>query len=146
MFFLSAVKREEVALLDIFLHKISKVPALIEVMRPYIVKKEAFDALTKVHTKTIVEAADSIYDILSHNASLQNEFLFLMKLSQHAPDLQKHEYFLYIRDFIIRYERDMRARFSLMNAAIAHWNRFVRIKNMTLIGYILPGSVRAEIL
>jgi hypothetical protein len=146
IFFLSAVKREERALLDIFLRKISKVPALIEVMRPYIVKPEAFDPITRVHTMTIIESSDSLYDILAHNASLQNEFLFLMKLSQHAAGLQKHEYFLYIRDFIISYERDMKSKFLSMNQVIQNWNRFVRIKNMTLVGYLLPGSQRSSIM
>jgi hypothetical protein len=109
------------------------VPALIEVMRPFIAKKEAFDPIITVHTETMVSATDSLYDILSHNARLQNEFLFLMKLSMHAPVLQKHEYFLYIRDFIIGYERNMRARLAYMNHAIVAWNQFIHIKNLTLI-------------
>lgn len=146
IFFLLRVKKEERALLDIFLHKISKVPALIEVMRPFIVKKEAFDPLIEVHTETIISSTDSLYDILSHNARFQNEFLFLMKLSMHVPELQKHEYFLYIRDFIVQYERTMRARFTNMNQAISSWNQFVHIKNMTGIGYFLPGSDHSEVL
>lgn len=145
IFFLLRVKKEERTILDIFLHKISKVPALIEVMRPFIAKKEAFDPLIEVHTETMISSTDSLYDVLSHNARLQNEFLFLMKLSMYAPDLQKHEYFLYIRDFIIEYERTMRARFVHMNQAIADWNRFVHIKNMTGIGYLLPGSDHSEV-
>lgn len=140
------VKKEEAVLLGIFLKKISKVPALIEVMRPYIVKWEAFDAIILVHTETLIESSDSLYDILEHNARLQNEFLFLMKLSVHAPLLQKHEYFLYIRDFIIEYERVMKERFHSVNDTISDWNRFVHIKNATLIGYLLPGSLRAEII
>lgn len=129
--FLLRVKKEERAILDIFLHKVSKVPALIEVMRPFISKKEAFDPIIEVHTETMISSTDSLYDVLTHNARLQNEFLFLMKLSMHVPGLQKHEYFLYIRDFIIGYERSMRGRFVNMNQAIRLWNRFVHIKNMT---------------
>ena len=132
-------------MLAIFLQKISKVPALIEVMRPYVIKKEAFDPIIRVHTETLIESSDSLYDILSHNANLQNEFLFLMKLSVRIPELQKHEYFLYIRDFMVEYERSMRTRFSVMNTLICQWNQFVRIKNSTIIGYMLPGSQRAEI-
>lgn len=146
IFFLLRVKKEERAILEIFLHKISKVPALIEVMRPFIAKKEAFDPIIEVHTETMISSTDSLYDVLAHNARLQNEFLFLMKLSMHAPELQKHEYFLYIRDFIIEYERSMRWRFSSMNHAIAQWNKFVHIKNMTGIWYILPGKDHAEVM
>lgn len=144
--FARRVKVLEQGLLDVFLKKISKVPALIEVMRPYISKKEAFAPIIEVHTESMIASTDSLYDILSYNARLQNEFLFLMKLSVQVPELQKHEYFVYIRDFIIDYERAMRTRFASMNEAIRVWNEFVVIKNMTLLGYLLPGSVRPEIM
>ncbi len=115
-------------------------------MRPYVVKPEAFDPMIRVHTETLIESSDSLYDILEHNAKLQNEFLFLMKLSVRVPELQKHEYFLYIRDFMVDYERSMRMRFSLMNSAICNWNQFIRMKNATIIGLLLPGSKMAEII
>lgn len=131
MVFSNRVKDEEHALLILFLRKVSKVPALIEVMRPYIAKEEAFSPLISVHTESIIESNNSLYDVLEHNARIQNEFLFLMKLSVHSKELQKHEYFLYIRDFIIEYEKSMKLRFISMNHAIRLWNSFIRIKNAT---------------
>lgn len=144
--FSNRVKTEERALLILFLRKVSKIPALIEVMRPYVVKKEAFDSLIKVHTDSIIESSSSLYDVLEHNARIQNEFLFLMKLSVHSKDLQKHEYFLYIRDFIIDYETNMRHRFQSMNQAIRLWNSFVHIKNATGIWWFYPGKELAEVI
>jgi hypothetical protein len=144
-FFLSRVNSEEHALLVIFLRKISKVPALVEVMRPYIAKQEAFDPLIRVHMESMVESNNSLYDVLEHNAHVQNQFAFLMQLSVHSKSLQKHEYFIYIRDFILSYERDMRARFASMNSAIRLWNSFVRIKDATGIGWFLPGREMAEV-
>ena len=145
-FFSSRVKAEEHALLVLFLRKVSKVPALIEVMRPYVVKEEAFAPLIMVHTESIIESNNSLYDVLEHNARIQNEFLFLMKLSVHSKELQKHEYFLYIRDFIIEYEKNMKERFESMNQAIRLWNSFVRIKNATGLGWFYPGSEMAEVI
>ena len=146
MLFARRVKVLEQGVLEVFLRKVSKIPALIEVMRPYISKKEAFAPIIEVHTESMISSTDSLYDILSYNARLQNEFLFLMKLSVQVPELQKHEYFLYIRDFIIEYERTMRSRFAATNEAIHDWNHFITIKNMTGIGYLLPGSLRPEII
>jgi hypothetical protein len=122
------------------------VPALIEVMKPYIVKHEAFAPLIMVHTESIIESNSSLYDVLEHNARIQNEFLFLMRLSVHSKELQKHEYFLYIRDFIIDYEKSMKVRFESMNRAIKFWNSFVRIKNATGIGWFYPGKELAEVI
>lgn len=144
--FSNRVKQEEHALLVIFLRKVSKVPALIEVMRPYVVKQEAFAPLIAVHTESIIESNNSLYDVLEHNARIQNEFLFLMKLSVHSKDLQKHEYFLYIRDFIIEYEKNMKQRFVSMNSAIRYWNSFIRIKNATGIWWLFPGKELAEVI
>lgn len=88
----------------------------------------------------MIQENKSIYDILELNMELQNDFLFLMQLSVHIPALQKDEYFLYIRDFIIEYERLMRSHFSELNRMIRIWNIFISIKNATGIGYLLPGK------
>lgn len=140
------LQKEEYSIVDLFLKKTGKVPALVEVMRPYVDREEAFDLLIKVHTEIMIESTKSIYDILEHNMRLQDQFSFLMKLSMEIPGLQKHEYFVYIRDFIIQYERAMKSRFQNTNKAIAYWNRFVTIKNYTGIGFLLPGKIQPEII
>lgn len=140
------VKKEEQILLNIFIRKTGKIPGIIEVMRPYVASEKAFDSITWLHSKILVGNYDSIYDMLEDNGRLQNDFLFLMELSQRIRFLQKDEYFIYMRDFIVEYERDMRKRFLNINVAIKKWNRFVQIKNITLVWFLLPWVSRAEIL
>lgn len=111
-------------------------------MRPYVADESAFNAIIELHSQSMIHRYETIYDLLEHNAHIEHEFLFLMKLSMQIPSLQKDEYFLYIRDFIIGYERDMRTRFALFNTAVTNWNRFIYIKNITWIGYILPWSAQ----
>ncbi len=139
------VKALEKELLSLFIKKTSKIPALIEVMRPYVAKKESFDSIIRVHTEVMIQEFQSVYDILTHNARIQNDFLFLMQLSVHIPSLQKDEYFLYIRDFIIDYEKRMKWDFTRIQSAIEKWNWFIKIKNMTLVWYLLPGSLKQEL-
>lgn len=129
----------------IFLQKTSKIPALIEVMRPFVAKEEAFDSIIELHTEAMIQECHSIYDILGLNAKLQNDFLFLMQLSVRIPTLQKNEYFVYIRNFVIEYERMMRSHFSGLNKAIRYWNTFIKIKNMTVIGLLFPGEKHQEV-
>jgi hypothetical protein len=125
--------RQEGAVIVVFLAKISKIPALIEVMRPYVADPEAFSSIITLHSEAMIRRYDTLYDLLEQNARIEHEFSFLMKLSMQIPRLQKDEYFLYIRDFIIQYERDMRSHFSGVNTAVSHWNRFIMIKNMSVI-------------
>lgn len=130
--------REEGVILDIFVSKVSKIPALIEVMRPHVVDEKAFDDITRLHSESMIHRSETVYDLLEQNARIEHEFLFLLNLSMRIPSLQRHEYFVYIRDFIISYEREMRARFSLYNHAVDIWNVFILAKNYAIIGLILP--------
>ncbi len=139
------IRELERPLIWLFLEKVGKIPALIEVMRPYVDKKEAFRHIIHLHTEAMIQEYSSLYDILWLNAKIQNDFLFLMQLSVHIPRLQKDEYFVYIRDFIIEYEKTMHARFSELNTFLRYWNTFVKIKNMTGIWLLLPGSRRVQV-
>jgi hypothetical protein len=132
-------------MIDIFLQKIAKIPALIEVMRESVYDPKAFDTIISLHSESMIHEYDGIYLLLEHNARIQREFLFLMKLSVQIPELQKMEYFLYIRDFIISYEHLMYEGFGTYNNKIDLWNRFIRIKNYTLLGYLLPGKSKMRI-
>ncbi len=145
-FFLrSQIQRKEHKIVELFLAKIAKIPALIEVMRPYVVDDTAFATITSLHSETMVQRYVSIYDLLENNARIQNEFLFLMKLSMRIPELQKDEYFLYIRDFIIRAEKDIHASFIFFDTDIVRWNRFIKMKNTTLVGFFLPWGYKTTI-
>jgi hypothetical protein len=139
------LQKEESRILDIFLAKTSKIPALIEVMRPYVFDTNAFSAITKLHSESMIRRFTTIYDLLEHNARIQNEFLFLMKLSMQITTLQKDEYFVYIRDFIIDYERALHDDFALFNTQVKKWNTFVFLKNITGIGFFLPGKEKMPI-
>ena len=139
------VEFQERVLIDLFLGKIGKIPALIEVMRPYVAEEKAFDHIIKLHTQAMIQEFRTLYDILGLNGKIQNDFLFLMQLSVQIPKLQKDEYFVYIRDFVIEYEWKMRTYFLQINRALSYWNTFVRIKNLTGIGYFLPGTSRTKV-
>ena len=139
------VKLVEGRLLDLFLKKTSKIPALIEVMRPYVSKKESFTSIVELHTRIMIEEYRSLYDILGHNARMQRDLIFLMNLSMQIPELQKHEYFLYIRDFMVDYELQIRKLLKDVNRAIREYNTYIRMRNMTVVGKILPGDMRSEV-
>lgn len=82
---------------------------------------------------------------MEHNARINDQYSFLMKLSMAIPEIQKKPYFIYIRDYIIGYDRYMRSSIPEYNRLIRIWNRFIFIKNMTIIGYLLPGREQVEL-
>ncbi len=136
----SRLKSTESDIVNLFHEKVSKIPALIEVMRPFVYEERAFDLITSLHSEAMIHDYGGIYNLLEHNARIHDQFLFLLKLSVHIPRLQKDAYFLYIRDFIISYDRNMQSHFSQFNKTVRSWNRFILIKNSTIIGFLLPWS------
>ena len=93
----------------VFLEKIAKIPAVIEVMRPYVVDEHlAFDLITRLHSESIIHEYNSIPMLLEHNARINAQYSFLMRLSMAIPELQRDPYFIYIRDYVMSYDRMMR--------------------------------------
>jgi hypothetical protein len=130
----------------VFLQKIAKIPAVIEVMRPYVIDEHlSFDLMTGLHSESIIHEYTSVPMLLEHNARINDQYGFLMRLSMAIPELQRDVYFIYIREFVISYDRTIRSDLPAYNALIKKWNLFISIKNRTLIGYILPGREMVEI-
>lgn len=65
------VQKVENAMIGKFLLKVSKIPALIEVMRRFVADESAFDSLTKLHSTAMINKYESIYILLEHNARIQ---------------------------------------------------------------------------
>lgn len=140
------MKYSEDRVVDIFLEKISKVPAVIEVMRPHIVDdKKAFELITHLHSEAIIQVYDSIPMLMEQNAHINDQYWFLMRLSMAVPELQKNTYFIYIRDFVMSYDRMMKSELAVFNILVKKWNFFIKIKNWTIIGLVLPGKGKSEI-
>lgn len=140
------IKKSEQIIIDIFLQKIAKIPAVIEVMRPYVLDGGgAFDLMIRLHSESIIHDYTAIHILLEHNARINDQYSFLMKLSMAIPELQKNPYFLYIRDFVISYDRTMKSDLPQFNQLVKRWNIFIKIKNYSLIGFFYPGKERIEI-
>ncbi len=135
----------EERIVGLFQMKVAKIPAFIEVMRPHVADELAFSTMVWLHTESIIWLYKNVYDLLEQNARIKNQFLFLLKLSVHIPKLQKMSYFLYIRDFIIEYDREMQAELMIFNRIVGQYNLFVNIKNMTIIWLGLPGRKKMQI-
>ena len=140
------IRERESRVIDVFLHKITKIPAVIEVMRPHVVDEHlAFDLMTRLHSEAIIHVYDSIPMLLEHNARINDQYEFLMRLSMAIPALQRDAYFIYIREFVMGYDRTIRSELPTYDALIRQWNLFIAIKNWSVIGYLLPGRDRVGV-
>lgn len=140
------ISHSEDRVVDIFLEKISKIPAVIEVMRPHIVDdKKVFESITHLHSEAMIHEYGSIPMLMEQNVHINDQYWFLMRLSMAVPELQKNTYFIYIRDFVMSYDRMMKSELAVFNILVKKWNFFIKIKKWTIIGWVLPGKEKSEI-
>lgn len=129
----------EARIVGVFLHKIAKIPAVIEVMRPYVIDEHlSFDLMTELHSESIIHEYTSVPMLLEHNARINDQYGFLMRLSMAIPELQRDAYFIYIREYVMSYDRTLRSELPTYGTLVHRWNQFITIKNWTIIGYMLP--------
>lgn len=83
--------------------------------------------------------------LLEHNARINDQYGFLMRLSMAIPELQRDAYFIYIREFVMLYDHTLRSELPAYDILVRQWNRFITLKNYTIIGYLLPGRDRVEV-
>ncbi len=140
------IRERESRVISLFIQKIAKIPAVIEVMRPHVVDEHlAFDLMTRLHSEAIIREYDSIPMLLEHNARINDQYGFLMRLSMAIPELQRDAYFIYIREFVMGYDRTIRSELSEYDTRVRQWNQFISIKNWSMVGYLLPGRDRVEV-
>ncbi len=117
--------------------KLGKIPAFIEVLRRNGVDEEMYADLIQLHSEAVLSGKDDIYAILWHNDAIHRKFLFLMQVSVRIPSLNSDEYFHYMRDYIVSYERSMKESLTGVRKALHGYNAF--------IGRVLPWKRQLEI-
>ena len=127
-------------ILERYRSKIDKIPSLIEVIRSHSDHPKAVTELLELHRHSIASATDRIYDVLEFNAHITDRFSFLMRLSMQIRTTIKDGNFITIRESILALEGAIR-ELLLEHARLTRLlNGFVRARDLTFIGKILPGG------
>lgn len=139
------IRQQEEKIDQIFLARINKIPSLIEFLRPHVVRQEAFDRTIGIHITSLISSRESVYDILENNQELTREFEFLLKLSEKVPELIHNSLFQYLKHAIIFHQEHIAQEIDIYNILVARFNRMIRIKNLTIIGYLYPKDPKIVI-
>ncbi|EKD66503.1 MAG: hypothetical protein ACD_49C00038G0037 [uncultured bacterium (gcode 4)] len=139
------IKNEENEIISLFFSKVNKLPAFIEIMKKYVNYPDVFEELIHLHKLWIIYNISSIYDLLSLNSRINKEFIFLMKLSAKIQDIHKDWNFLYIKNYILFYEKDIEKEISEISSKIENYNKLLKIKNYLLIWLLFPISEKIEL-
>lgn len=139
------IKNEENKIITLYFSKFNKIPALIEIMKKYVNYPDVFEELIHLHRLWLISNIGSIYDLLSINSRINKEFIFLMKLSTKIQDIHKDWNFLYIKNYISFYEKDIEKEISEISSKIENYNKLLKIKNYLIIWLLFPISEKIEL-
>ena len=144
--FLQKKMRElELKIIRRYFQKINKIPALVEIMKKYTPFTDIFSELIVLHKKAFLLSSESIYDILEGNHRIFREILFLMKLSNKIRNLQRDGNFLYLRDFVIFYENELKKEIRDFNMLMQGYNKAIELRRLTIIGLLFSRNEKIEI-
>ena len=142
---LTDIQKKERLALEFFYGKVNKIPAFVEIIKKYTIHSDICIEMIRLHRATIVTRIESIYDLLELNDRIQKEFAFLMKISAQIKNLQRDGNFLYIRDFAVFYETNIKKVIEETNLDITKYNRLVLMKNFSILGILIPVQKKLEI-
>ncbi len=131
--------RAGMAALAVFRRKLGKVPALTMALRDYLsLPDEVLRPLEEAYARNVLRNFADPYSLAEANGDVSHEISFVMRAANRHHKVNLDARFLYLRDFIVRYESELAAAFREVGAAVARRNRLVRLKNRTLVGLPFP--------
>lgn len=139
------INKIEEKIIELFFWKLNKIPALVEIVRYEIPKDWAYKDIIMLHTNALIWKFEDFYDVLEINAKLNREFQFFMNISIRQWNLARDWNFIYLRDFIIFFEKEINKEINKIRIEIEKYNKLVSLKNLTIIWLLFPISKKIEI-
>lgn len=130
------ISLNEIYLIDTFYSKVNKIPALVEIMKKYTNHPDIFEDILYLHKLGIIYNIKSVYDLLELNLRIHKEFQFLMKLSAKIPELHRDWNFLYIRDYVVFYEKKIEKDINSLKKDFEDYNNLIRKKNFSILWFL----------
>lgn len=125
-------------LFRVFSDKIGKVPAFIEIVSKHTPHRDVFIELIELHKRAIIAGNGNLAHMLELNARIDREFRFAMRISAKIPGIHRDGVFLYIRNFVIFYDHEIRNLIETMESEIHTYERLRLMKRFTVFGNLVP--------
>jgi len=133
----------EKKLLTKFFARTDMFPALFEITKPYVSKhSHIFEESMKLrkqefHLRDISHSVEAFKEIETH---IHHEINFIFRVCNSNPNLLKDKKFLYLRDIMMKKSLGIWKEIKKYNKVVVIFNRFITLKNYSIIWYILPFS------
>lgn len=102
------------------------------------VPDEVFKVAIALYSDAVLRDYEDPYSLLEANSRIQHEIQFILQVANKHHKVNLDGNFLYVRDFLIQYETELRTALRDLAAATAIRNKMVQWKNYFLMGLPFP--------
>jgi len=140
------IHRFEQKIISIFISRSDIFPSLYEVCRGTVSRQdEIFYEAMELRKKEFIMTwvSTNLEAFLELESKFHHEINFIFQVCNKNPELLSNKKFLYIRDVVINRSQEISKMMKNYKKIIEIYNKIIKIKNYTLIGFILPFSKKA---
>lgn len=140
------IQRLEKQIILLFEKRTHLVPSLYEVTKKYLNKhQEVFQEITYLRKIEFSNYNESFLQRIQTETLIHHELNFIFKVANQHPKIQKDEKFLLIRDLFLDNSYEIGKKIEVYKKVISLLNKWVQLKNFTLIGMFISIEKRMEI-
>jgi len=140
------LKRLEKQIILLFEKRTHLVPSLYEITKKYLTKhEEVFSEIIHLRKVEFSNYNESFLQRIQNETLIHHELNFIFKVANQHPKIQKDEKFLLIRDLFLDNSYEIGKKVEMYKKIIQLLNRFVAIKNFTIIWIFIWVEKRIEI-
>lgn len=140
------IQRLEKQIILLFEKRTHLVPSLYEVTKKYLNKHtEVFQEITRLRKIEFSNYNESFLQRVQIETLIHHELNFIFKVANQHQKIQKDEKFLLIRDLFLDNSYEIGKKVEVYKKVISLLNKWVSLKNFTLIWIFIPIEKRIEI-
>ncbi len=131
-----------------FLERSWLIPSIFEVSKDFITKHdEVFKEILKLRKIEFSEEINEVefFRLLETKKQIHHELNFIFKICNKHPKLIKEGKFIYLRELIINKSSEIWNSLDSYKLELKKFNKFIDMKNMTIIWFLLPIEKRVLI-
>lgn len=147
VFHLQLLKLER-KIMRLFRARTDTIPGIYEISKPYLTKHaDIFRESLRLRKAefSLLEDAPSITSTIDIESQIHHEINFVFKVCNKHPKLLKNGNFIYIRESVINKSKNLWDMVQLYKKMTKRYNSFIKIKNYSIIGLLLPIYKKHEI-
>jgi len=146
--FHSKLNNLEWKILNSFSRRTNILPGLFEITRDIIVKHDQVFAQSLTLRKeefAKMAISDPLFKFMDLEVDLHKEINFIYKVCSKHPKMMKNVKFIYLRGLLIDRSSEIGTQLERYKKFVKTFNKLVTLKNITLIGMLVPISKKPEL-